>query len=315
MYRLQLKFANPKKLQDVRWLEWEILDTPAAKLWMQMLLDLARTKNTFYPRFTGFVSPHKTMVDIQHRLNQSIEVINESQIYHIAERAEDHFNQEFANVIHHHFELLCGSIDKPANYVRWDTPQRVRNAIAELNHCIHDMEALHRSVEMRTQGTSTTSALVVASRRVPRVYIPDEVFKYFTFDIEFGTIVYHYSQIGKTWWEVFLDKDEEIFNEAILPLKYLSGEFDISFSSNTIHGEVLREFKEFLVGRGLDPAEPKLALGYVPVGKLIRTSGVSDHEYREALENHLCLRGGKIFKGRELKSVLKINEDEYSLTL
>jgi hypothetical protein len=313
VYRLQLKFSNPKNLKESLWLDWEILETPAAHLWIHMLLDLSRSKNTLYPRFTGFVSPHKTMKDLQERLNRSIEVINASGIYQIPERAQNSFTQEFGNVIHHHFELLSGSVDKPAHYVRWDTPQNVRNAIAELNHCIHDMEALHRSHEMHNQGFDSASALIVASRRAKRIYIPDEIFKYFTFDIEFGTIVYHYCQIGKTWWEVFLDKDEEIFDQAIIPLKYLSGEFDISFTKETIHGEVLEEFKNFLASRGLDPHDPKLALGYVPVGKLIRAPGMTDQDYKQALEQHLSLRRVKVFKNRELRAVMEVNYDEYNL--
>ena len=52
----------------------------------------------------------------------------------------------------------------------------------------------------------------------------------FTLETKFGDMVLHYTQIGKTWLEVCVDKDEDIFDSAIQPLWKLSGSFNILFN-------------------------------------------------------------------------------------
>jgi hypothetical protein len=51
----------------------------------------------------------------------------------IKERADGSFSQEFANVMHHHFELLFGDAKNPSQYYRDSSPMG-KSAISLINH-------------------------------------------------------------------------------------------------------------------------------------------------------------------------------------
>ena len=253
------------------------------------------------------------MKDIQKNLNFCIDVINAESSYKIAEYASDYFDQDFANIIHHHFELLAGSIEKPSDYFR-DASPYLRKAILSLNHLIHDMESLHRSIQGRNNNFLSSCGVVTeVFGPIERFKIPDEFLTYFTLDTEFGDMVLHYSQIGKTWWEVFLDRDEEINNSAILPLYVMSGEFDIIFVAEKTHNQTKQEFFRFLKDKNLNVEDPKLALGYLPVASLVRQKNMSNVDYLELIGEHLSLLEVRLFQDERLLGVFKTDTECFNL--
>jgi hypothetical protein len=266
-------------------LKWTVLETTSALLWMKLLLKAAQDENAFFPRFTGFISPRKTHENICAKLNRAIELINKELNYPIPERAQGPFTQEFANKVHHHFELLAGAIDQPSQYWVMATSS-AKAAIASLNHCIHDLEALSRAHSALETKNTSARALVLEGIGVKRYKLPDLFNADFSLNNDYGDIVLHYAQIGKTWWEVFLDQDHEISNQAILPLNFITGEFDVFFESIRIQEGLKQNFDNFLSKRGVDPQDPGLRLGYITVGKLENSLGWSEEECDKMIATH-----------------------------
>lgn len=258
-------------------LRWEINNKSYSTIWLKTLLTTLKGGTPASFRFSGFENSPKDFKFLSERLNEAIEIINADGIYpKITERADGSFNQEFANTIHHHFELLIGDSKSPSSFYKNSSPMG-KGAISVLNHCIHDMEALSRA-----QAYSESSRSVVLEFLQRSQYrIPKEMYSDFTFDLGFGDICLHYGLVGKTWWEVFLDKDEEIFPEAIRPLDVIGPEFDIQFHHFKMSEELKKEFNHFLRSHHQDPQNPLLGLGFLRVGKLL--TSLSPQEVREAV--------------------------------
>ncbi len=310
MYKLQIRLLDPGSPHKDVTLEWAVNENAVSIFWLKMLVKLCQAKQTLFPRFTGFISPYKDMLSLQKDLNDCIETINQDGRYYIPERAQSFFEQKFANAVHHHFEILRGPADRETEYFI-DSPPAVRIAVLGLNHCIHDMEALHRAKEMAAQGAYSAAALVMECVRPPKFQLPAEFYRYFTLSPAFGDVVLHYCHIGKTWWEVFLDQDEDIFNEAIVPLSAMSGEFDIFFNNHP-PPETVAKFYQFLIDRGLDPDEPTLALGYLPVARLIRKDGLSNLDYLNLIAGHLCVDHIHILKDDQVIAKVTLDDTKFA---
>lgn len=295
MFRLKATINNSENFKAEVSFWWEILDTPPAMMWLKLMLHLARSGKKIFPRFTGFISPYKKMSHLRDDLNSCIDVINSDQQYIITARATEFFDQDFSNIIHHHFEVLSGSFENPSDYYK-SSNAAVRKAIAGLNQIIHDMESLHRANETRQVGGSSTGALICEIVGAPRYKIPEEYLNYFTMNIGFGDIFLHYSQIGKTWWEVFNDGDQEIYPNAILPLSVISGEFDAFFYHYQPEKKLIARFNNFLIQHGKDPKDKRLALGFLPVAKLINEPFLSHAEIHRLIGEHLCLKEVLIYR-------------------
>jgi hypothetical protein len=111
----------------------------------------------------------------------------------------------------------------------------------------------------------------------------------------------HWAQIGKTLFEVFRDEGAPDLTDticaAITNLEYYSGEFDIEWGQDVTsesnypwHDKEQEEFRQWLVKNNLDPDDPKLCLGYLPIGKvdLLKSFGTESKEaIWEMLGQHL----------------------------
>jgi hypothetical protein len=89
----------------------------------------------------------------------------------------------------------------------------------------------------------------------------------------------HWTQIGKTLFEVFRDEHAprltDTICEAITELKYYSGEFDIEWGNNVTYGNGMPwhdqeqdQFQQWLIDNGRDPGDANLSLGYLPIGQV-----------------------------------------------
>lgn len=268
---VEIEFYNPARPDAVEpyKLTWEVIDKPYAYLWLKNLYRELKIKHPAFIRFSGFENSYKDLDWLTEKLNRAIDIINADGVYHIKERADGTFTQEFFNIIHHHFEVLSGDAKNFGEYYRKSSPMGI-GAITDLNHCVHDMEALTRAIE----EPDSNRVIVLEFLKPRRFWLDDDTLKNFTFDIEFGDICLHYGLIGKTWLEVYLDQDEEIFPEAIRPLDVLGGEFDIQFARYKMHPEEIAKFHAWLKEQKQNPDNHKLALGFLPLARLM-TAGQS----------------------------------------
>jgi hypothetical protein len=123
------------------------------------------------------------------------------------------------------------------------------------------------------------------------------------YDRVLGGVYMHWTQIGKTLYEVFRDESAPALNvgldatdisvgsgatcEAINSLKFYSGEFDIEWARDVVRGGPhpwhdfrMDQFEVWLCGNGLSIDDPKLSLGYLKIGQvdLIGSFGTTDPE-------------------------------------
>ena len=98
----------------------------------------------------------------------------------------------------------------------------------------------------------------------------------------------HWAQVGKTHIEVFRDEDgadvDDVVCSTINALKYYTGEFDIGWAKDITYEnapwerEEQDEFHKWLKRNGFDPADKKLALGFIKIGQcdLQKSFGTTD---------------------------------------
>ena len=123
----------------------------------------------------------------------------------------------------------------------------------------------------------------------------------------------HWTQIGKTLYEVFRDEHAPTLNigidatdisvntgatcEAINALKYFSGEFDIEWGRDVVrggqqpwHDNQQDQFEEWIRKNGLNMNDTQLSLGYLKIGQVDLQSsfGTMDpEEIWQQLGSHL----------------------------
>jgi hypothetical protein len=260
--RLQLTFHDPDAHLEELKLTWHCLDWPYVLMWLRTLIYALKNNHAPFSRFSGFTH-RKSYDQLATLLNEAIELINHEGLYKIEERAGEEFDQEFANRIHHHFEILSGDMKNPSDLYQRASPS-AREAIGRLNYCIHDMEAIQRA----TREPLSNRYLAFELWQPRQFWLQKEELRDFTMDLNFGDLCLHYGLIGKSWFEVFLDHDDEIFADGIRPLDVLGPEFDIHFLPQKHNPSIIKKFHSWLRQQGQDPDDPKLALGFLPLARL-----------------------------------------------
>ena len=199
---------------------------------------------------------------------------------------------EIMNLLHNHFERLQGTVWEPSKYYELASP-RVKHAIRNLNLICHDMESLILSQKKLVQAPEWVRPSQITSfMNVKRHDLKDSHREGFKngYDRRFGEVYMHWTQIGKTLMEVYHDEGAPDLNvgsdptdisvgagatcEAINALKYYSGEFDIEWAKDVTynehhwHKDHVDGFYAWLERNGVDPTNPKLSLGYLPIAQV-----------------------------------------------
>jgi hypothetical protein len=213
---------------------------------------------------------------------------------------------DILNRLHNHFELLQGTVWNLSPYYKaadWTT----RYAIRQLNLLCHELESLILSQrKLILNPLWVRPSQITTFVHAPRHRLTDEHRKGFTcnrYDRVLGGVYMHWTQIGKTLFEVFRDESAPKLNigsdatdisvgsgatcEAINSLKYYSGEFDVEWARDVVRGgphpwhdqEQVR-FESWLSENGLSKDDVRLSLGYLKIGQVDLNSsfGTEDPE-------------------------------------
>jgi len=208
------------------------------------------------------------------------------------------------NQLHNHFEKLQGTVDSLSPYYKVANYE-TKYAIRELNILCHEIENLILSQrKARTVPEWQRPSQITTFLHATRYLLTDNLKQGFLtngYDRKFGNVYMHWAQIGKTLFEVWRDENAPILSkttcEAITHLEYYSGEFDIEWGKDVTkdnnypwHEKEQQEFQNWLISNGLDPNDPKLSLGYLPLGyvDLVNSFGTTDmFEIWDKLSFHL----------------------------
>jgi len=211
---------------------------------------------------------------------------------------------EVMNRLHNYFEQLQGTVENLSPYYKL-ADHETKYAIRQLNIICHEMENLVLSQrKLITAPMWQRPSQITTFLHADRYELRDEHREGFItngYDRKFGTVYMHWAQIGKTLFEVWRDehapKLDQTTCDAITQLQYYSGEFDVEWAMDVVYGGTYPwhdkeqdEFKSWLISNNLNPLDPKLSLGYLPIGEidLERSFGTNDTmRIWDMLSNHL----------------------------
>lgn len=197
------------------------------------------------------------------------------------------------NKLHNHFELLQGTVWNLSEYYRIADIE-TRYAIRQLNLLCHELESLILSQQkLAIDPKWVRPSQITTFLHAPRYELTDahrEGFAKNRYDRVLGRVYMHWTQIGKTLYEVFKDEDAPKLNvgadptdisiktgatcEAINALRFYSGEFDIEWGRNVEggkqpwHDKTQSDFRAWIEKHGLDFDNPALSLGYLKIGQV-----------------------------------------------
>jgi len=184
------------------------------------------------------------------------------------------------NQLHLHFETLQGTLDNPAMYA--EVSSRLTKAyIGKLNTLCHELESLILSQRKFVVDPDwVRPSQIFSFNPVTRYNLTPEHCELYAenlFDRKFGYVYLHYSQIGKTWFEVWRDEGAPRLDQttcsAMSNHLYYSCEFDIEWGQDVtreqdFHEKDLNEFQHW-VKREFGTWDPvNQHLGHIPLGKV-----------------------------------------------
>lgn len=334
---VKVVLRNPLNFADQIDYTIQAHDNPLARDWVEALKSLIARRDMLEKNycFMGFPKTARTVQYLCDQLNAAVKQINGffGSEYHIA----DYFtlenvttdvvpegklpgarypNHDVLNVLHNHFERLQGTVWNLSDYYR-RADYETKYAIRQLNNICHEMENL-----LLGQRHAITSPYWVRPSQITtflntkRYNLKDEHRELFVqngYDRVLGGVYMHWTQIGKTLFEVFRDEGAPDLNigddptdisvgagatcEAINALKFYSGEFDVEWGNDVTlggnrhwHNEEQAKFCIWLEKHGLDYQDPRLSLGYLPIGQVLLKESFGTEDYQEIwdmLSSHL----------------------------
>jgi len=298
----------------------ETYDTPLSLRWLEALKDNLIQKRVLEKNFCflGFADSKRDLNFLCRELNKSIEQINSFGFEPTYEKIDPFVADDFqyssslpigkavngdekstpgkrlkheaCNLLHRYFEELQGTAWQVSNFYK-QADAETKYAIRQLNNICHEIESWvnadrKKAFEPEWMRPSQITTFLNAPRH--DLHAEDfELFKQNRYDREMGGVYLHWSQVGKTLYEVFRDEHAPKMTDALCSeinhQKYYSGEFDIEWGqtiteqTHDFKKQEMDEYRAWLKDNSYDWEDPKLSLGYIKIGQvdIQRTFGSS----------------------------------------
>ena len=327
---------------------FQIYDTPLGQRWLDALKDNLKQKRILEKNFCflGFADSNRDLQYLVYELNSSIAKINSFEFdppyQNIHPFCADDFQyssnlpigkavdgdesatpgkrlkHDACNLLHRYFEELQGTAWQISDYYK-QADQETKYAIRQLNNICHEIESWvnadrKKAIEPEWMRPSQITTFLNA----PRHDLQEEDFELFKqnrYDRELGGVYLHWSQVGKTLYEVFRDEHAPKMTDALCSeinhQKYYSGEFDVEWGQtiteqHDFKKEEMDQYRTRLEDNGYDWEDPKLSLGYIKIGQvdLQRTFGTdaSIHTIHKLMNDNLDISSIRTISGPSTES-------------
>lgn len=316
MNKVKVVLRNPLNRQQLLDYTITVQDTAIGQRWYTALCDVLQ-QNRYLEKnfcFLGFPDSARDLAYICQELDWAVEQINsffDPDDYHINEkynvanlRTGLTPNQELMNQLHNHFEHLQGTVWGLSDYYK-RADYATKFSIRQLNNLCHEAESLMLS--QRKQVTApewVRPSQITTFLNAPRMEFPDELkttFQEARYDRKFGMVYLHWTQIGKTLYEVYRDEQGvdigSVTCDSITHLKYYSGEFDVEWAQDVVydgphpwHTREMLGFGAWLERNGFDVNDTQYNYGYHPVGQVDLQDSFGTTDYQKIwpmLSQHL----------------------------
>ena len=313
----------------------DVYDTPLGKRFLDALRDNLSQKRILEKNFCflGWADSKRDLNFLCRELNKSIEQINSFTFDPPYERIDPFVADDFqysdrlpvgkddnlkglrlkhdaCNLLHRYFEELQGTAWQLSPfYIQAD--YKTKYAIRQLNNICHEIESwvdAYRKQVIEPEWMRPSQ--ITTFLNAPRYDLHEEdyeLFKENRYSRELGGVYLHWSQVGKTLYEVYRDEDAPKMTDALCSAinhqKYYSGEFDIEWANtiteDTYHfkKEEMDDYRSWLKENNYDWEDPKLSLGYIKIGQVDLERSFQNHTFTgiyNAMKNNLNIKAIKI---------------------
>ena len=308
---------------DHKQLRIEIYDTPLGKRFLEALKDNLAKNRVLEKNFCwlGWADSKRDLHHLVRELNKSIAQINSFSFEPAYEKIHPFTTDDFqysstlkigkgdpnltpglrlkhdaCNLLHRYFEELQGTAWKMSPYYK-QADYETKYAIRQLNNLCHEIESWVLSYRKKAiEPEWMRPSQITTFLNAPRYDLHEEdyeLFKQNRYNREIGGVYLHWSQVGKTLYEVFRDENAPKMTEALCSeinhQKYYSGEFDIEWGQtvteeNKFKKEEMDDYRKWLSDNGYDWEDPKLSLGYIKIGQVDMKLGFQNRPFLEVYE-------------------------------
>ena len=333
----------------------DVYDTALGKRFLEALRDNLVEKRILEKNFCflGWASSKRDLNFLCHELNNSIEQINSFTFDPPYEKihpfsADDfqysaklktglcHDGDEMSkpglrlkhdacNLLHRYFEELQGTAWQISKYYK-QADIETKYAIRQLNNICHEIESWVLSyrksiVEPEWIRPSQITTFLNAPRH--DLHEDDfELFKENRYDRELGGVYLHWSQVGKTLFEVFRDEHAPVMTEALCSeinhQKFYSGEFDIEWgdtiteATHKFKKQEIDEYRQWLKDNNYEWEDPTLSLGYIKIGQIDLESSFQETAFKkiyDVMKNNLNISKIQIIGNENYENIFPYTLD------
>ena len=304
----------------------DIYDTPLGSRWLEALRDNLLNERILEKNFCflGFADSKRNLQFLCSELNKNINQINSFKFDPPYQRIDYFSADDFqyssslktglgperetpglrlkhdaCNLLHRYFEELQGTAWQLSPYYK-QADTATKYSIRQLNNLCHEIESWVLSYRKSIVDPDwIRPSQITTFLNAPREKLHEEDFELFQdnrYDRELGGVYLHWSQVGKTLYEVFRDEHAPKMTEALCSeinhQKYYSGEFDIEWGAtitektHQFKKQEMDDYRAWLEENKYDWEDPKLSLGYIKIGQVdLQKSFGIDAKFKEIYKN------------------------------
>lgn len=267
-YSVTIYFADSS--ESIFPVKYRLFDSPMLERWialMERALPVCHVEDDGH--FYGKMFNDEKF--LENKLNECIRFINKHLEDHgfsekkIMMEAKIPMTVQFLNDLHEVFEKLEPNKTINNNF-------QINKVLQEMNVSIHKAEQFVHD----TLDNDHVQVLMVPPLKEP---LHDEDYELFDLDYKFGYMYLTYGMTGVPTKDAFIHKTTPTPQCVYSSGMYLCFFEDRPFTEH-------KQLNEWLKERGLDPNDPKLALGYIPMGKLVYPEVVNQKEFVKGLARY-----------------------------
>jgi hypothetical protein len=332
---VELILRHPQKRKEEVSISFELFDLPLAKRWAEMLREALQRPHVLEKNssFIGFIHGLRNRDFLANQLNEACERIRQyrgDSPWHVPYSIpqicpSEQIPLELLNEFHHHFETLMGGTFSVSDYYR-NAPAEIRNAIRLINYTVHELESVERSWLSYSSSKKIYPYSVVEflEKEIVRRDLADEDYSLFSLANVFGDLQIAYCQTGKTPYEAWRDRDENIFAKNINGVQFYSANFLIrwghSSDPNKQQKNIVEPFRQWLMEKGadlrhgtyyVDQWNKRQGLGFLTIGRLAtqKTPELAVSDWQNLVGNHPDIARVRLHEGK------RITEKTYDYSL
>lgn len=257
-------------------LEYRLRNYPIVQRWANQVVLAQQQYSIDDPsRFYGFGALDDQITDALDKINKNILIVKSHLTDLTGNLVTDVKNQDSLNYWHHVFEVYHGLLDQRVDSI----PQHVREALADLNVCVHRCESVAHGAKPRHvvtyYGLPKTQTLVESDYELfTQVWGP-------------GTVCLNYVEIGKTLEDLARDNDRYIGDDAFRPFQHFSADFNIKFFGQTDlqAREKTSKIQNYYLERQdfFGPWKPSFVGGVLPLADIVGSFDLNDLATRQTV--------------------------------